>query len=163
MSELPQAPTANLNAAHAQKWILASAIVVAGMYLVRRLVEGAGVIGVGSNTNNSRTLALLGSGPPPPLETWLVAYGVSYTGLAIIALGAPELAAAFAILVMVVNVINNGATVSRDLTALQRVQMPASAATTAAQVTQLLPAPGAQVLSAQPTTNGQMVVHAPGA
>lgn len=102
--------------AKAQTWIVVSAITTAGMYLLRRLVEGTGI---GATGSKGAVSAILGSGSPPPTETWIVAYGFTYTTLAVVALGAPELAAAFAILILTVNAINNGITVTSDIGKLE--------------------------------------------
>src|SRR5262249_40604539 len=63
---------------------------------------------------------LLGAGsPPPPLAQWAIAYGAGFLMLSILALGAPEVAASVAGLMVAGELLANGTSVVADLTSLE--------------------------------------------
>lgn len=110
MAALPKAPRAGTRShVKAEGYVLVAMITTAGMYGVRYVLEGADEI------TGHKIRSLIGDGPVPPLETWVIAYGIVYFGLAVIAVGAPELASALAILLLVTDLLNNGQEVSKDL------------------------------------------------
>ena len=166
---MPKTPTktpqlgTGMSTGKAQGWIIVSAIVTGGMYFLRRMVETADI---GTSTSKSKIEAVLGSGAPPALETWLLAYGITYFGLAIMAMAAPELAAAFAILVLAVNGINNGVTVAADIGGLEGggFMTPTSGAhatTTAAAAPTAVKTSAGTTAVFQQTGTGQEVVKLP--
>lgn len=105
----------------AGRWIIVSGLITAAMYLLRMEMQG---VSTATGDKKLSPRAILGSGPPPPLEMWIISYTVAYGGLAVIALGAPELAAAFAILLLAVNGINNGINIVADINGLQNTPPP---------------------------------------
>jgi hypothetical protein len=93
----------------AERWIVASAMVVAGVWGYRRLREGT--------ASPSSLKNVVGVGAPAPLGQFAVAWGTVYLTLAVVALGAPELAGAFAILIMAGDLLTNSKGISDAITA----------------------------------------------
>lgn len=109
-------PARGFTTARAQRWIIVTAVLTAVIYTFRRLVEPTTPSSTGSTRPSLARLA--GSGPPAPLEQWAVSYTVAFLGLAILALGAPELAASLALMMLAGNLLTNGVTITADITHL---------------------------------------------
>lgn len=133
-------PAQGFTSSRAQSWVLGSAMITALIYGFRRTVEGA----TPSTVQKGKVNSLLGSGTPAPLNQWLIAYGAAYLMLAVLALGAPELAASLAMMAVIGNVITNGLTITGDLAALEAGGTPAqqsAAANAAGKAAPAIPAP----------------------
>lgn len=107
-------PAQGFTSSRAQTWVLGSALITALIYGFRRTVEG-----ISNTPQKGKVASLLGSGAPAPLAQWAVAYGTAYLMLAVLALGAPELAASLAMMAVVGNVINNGISITTDIAGLE--------------------------------------------
>lgn len=120
-------PAQGLSSARAQRWVLAAAIVVGMTYALRRFVEPAMI---DAPTRGGPKARIAGPGTPPPaLAHWAVAYGAGFTLLALLALPAPELAGALAILVVTGTLLGNGGALATDLRYLQGEDYPADGPT----------------------------------
>jgi hypothetical protein len=92
----------------AEKWVITSALIVAGVYGYRRLTE--------TPTAPPVTLKeLAGAGQLPPLGAWATAWGFTFLVVSIIATAAPELGAAFAILIATGDVMTNAQSIFKDI------------------------------------------------
>jgi hypothetical protein len=92
----------------AEKWVITSALVVAGVYGYRRLTE--------QPTSPPVTLKeLAGAGQLPPLGAWATAWGFTFLVVSIIATAAPELGAAFAILIATGDLMTNAQSIFKDV------------------------------------------------
>jgi len=106
--------------ARAQRWIIAAALITAMTYAFRRMVEGPLAETSGQQNHGSTLSRFVGSGSPPvPLAHWALAYGAGFLGLSLLALGAPELAGALAVLEIAGTVLTNGSAIATDLNLLQ--------------------------------------------
>lgn len=91
----------------AERWVVISAVIVAGVYAYRRLTEAA---------STPVTLKkLLGVGGLPPLGSWATAWGFTYLVLAIMTEAAPGLGGGFAILIATSDLLTNSADVFADV------------------------------------------------
>lgn len=109
-------PGQGLSSARAQRWVLAAAIVVGLTYALRRFVEP----GMSIPPRGGRNARLAGTGSPPPaLPQWAVAYGAGFMILGLVALPAPEVAAALSVLVVTGTLLGNGLALADDLRELQ--------------------------------------------
>jgi hypothetical protein len=82
----------------AQSAVSGAAVMVAGVYAYRRLVEPA-----------TKT-------PPAPIAHFVIGFGVTFIVLALLAQSAPALGGMMAILIAVGDLLVNGTTLTRDLT-----------------------------------------------
>jgi hypothetical protein len=108
-------PRAGFSSQKAEKWIVVSALLTAAIYGFRRLVEGEGT----PTPSTSKARAFLGQGTPPDFAQYLIAWGAGYGFLALFALAVPELAAAFAMLVLLVSVLESGGQLATDLQTIE--------------------------------------------
>lgn len=137
-------PAKSFSTQRAQKWILAAAILSAVIYGFRRIVEPAT-----GNTSSTGTAAqkLAGTATPPTASHWAVAYGAGFLILSVISLGAPEVAASIAMLMVVGELLTNGVTIASDIANLQGTPAPVAVtpapSTTPANATQVNQATGA--------------------
>jgi hypothetical protein len=107
----------------AEKTIVTSALVVAGIYAYRRMTEQPAAPPI--------TLKqVAGVGQLPPLGAWATAWGFTYLVIAVVAVGAPELAAAFAILIATGDLLTNAKSIFGDV-GKQEGQAPAASTSTA--------------------------------
>jgi hypothetical protein len=90
----------------AERWVVISALVVAGVYAYRRIVEPV-------QTGNLKNI--IGIGNPVPLGQFATAWGTMYLVIAIMASAAPGLGGGFAILVMTGDLLTNTANLTADL------------------------------------------------
>lgn len=120
-------PARGLSTERANKWVLASAVITGMIYAFRRLIEPS----VSSApAKGGKGAQLLGAGSPPPaLGQWVVAYGVGHIMLAVLALGAPEVAASLAMLVIAGELLTNGLSVVADIAGLEG-KTPSAGSTT---------------------------------
>lgn len=89
-------------AEQANSMIKVSALVVGGVYLYRRLTEGSA-----EELKASTTVA--------PLGRFVVAWGVVFLSLSVLAGPSPTLAGSLALLVMLASLLANGVQVSKDV------------------------------------------------
>jgi hypothetical protein len=108
-------PAQGFTTGRAQKWILTSAIITGVIYMFRRLVYEGGTV------KQAATAArVAGHGnPPPPLSQWATAWIGGYLLLAVLAVGAPEIAGSFAILALAGDLLTNGIGIVADLAQLE--------------------------------------------
>lgn len=99
----------------AEKWVITSAIISLAVYAVRRLVEGE----TSPAPSTSAARSFLGSGSPPNLAQWIIAYVVAYGGLSLLAVATPEIAAALAAFVVIATILDSGSQLATDLTNLE--------------------------------------------
>ena len=139
----------------AEKWVVSSALVVAGIYAYRRLTETPGQPPV--------TLKqVAGVGELPPLGPWTTAWGFTFLVVALMATAAPEVGASFAVLIAVGDLMTNAQSIFADVG--QR-ETPAAAATTqqtfhATQVANLVDTPTGVGIYHPPTNiPGLKVTH----
>ena len=100
--------------ATAERWVVISAVTVAGVYAYRRMVEPS-----------STTLTkgqLIGVGNPPQLGRFAVGWGFTYLVVAAMASAAPGLGGGFAILIMTSYLLTNGAHLFEDVGKQQEPQ-----------------------------------------
>ena len=102
----------------AEKWVVTSALVVAGIYGYRRLTETPGQPPVTAKE-------LAGVGELPPLGAWATAWGFTFLVVSIVATAAPGLGAAFALLIATGDLMTNAQSVFADVGAQQGSQAPA--------------------------------------
>jgi hypothetical protein len=113
----------------AEKWVITSALIVAGVYGYRRLTE--------TPTAPPVTLKeLAGAGQLPPLGAWATAWGFTFLVVSIIATAAPELGAAFAILIATGDLMTNAQSIFKDIGAQSSSAAPAAAPAIVAPLTQ---------------------------
>lgn len=119
-----RSPSPDFTQQQAQKWILASAVVLAVIYGFRRLVETAA-----PSQPSGPISSLIGTGAPPPAMQWAVSYAVAMFGLSLLALAAPEVAGGLAMMTVAGALLTNGTAVSRDVAALKGKPVGSSAPT----------------------------------
>jgi hypothetical protein len=113
----------------AQRWVVISALIVAGIYAYRRLTEA---------TSSPVTLKkLVGIGNPVPLGAFATAWGFTYLVVAIMAEASPGLGGSFAILIATTDILTNASEVLADITKQETPASTAAAATTATGRTQV--------------------------
>jgi hypothetical protein len=110
-------PAQGFGTARAQKWILAAAILTAVIYGFRRALEPS-VAQAPARGGTTSKLAGAGS-PPPSLGHWAVAYGAGFVLLSFLSLGAPEVAASIAMLMVAGTAITNGTALVTDIQTLE--------------------------------------------
>lgn len=122
-----------MNKEGAHSAILTSALVVGGIYGVRKLIEPA----ASEASHPAKSLAhaalqVAGAEPAPAkVGQWATGFGFVFTSLAVVATFAPSLAGSMAVLVAVSDTIVNGAAIFADVS--QQVGAPpASAGSSAA-------------------------------
>ena len=93
----------------AEKAITTSALMVAGVYIYRRLTEGSGT------ATGTKTAQLLGQGSPPSVGTFITAWGAAYLIMAIMATASPGLGGGFAILAATGDLLSNGQQIFADI------------------------------------------------
>lgn len=121
----------------AERWVTTSALVVAGVYAYRRLVEPA-------QTGNLKNL--IGVGNPVPLGQFATAWGFTFLVVAIMAQAAPELGGGFAVLIGTADLLTNSASLFGDVG-----KQTGHATTTAVTGTATPPNPPSVTSSPQPT------------
>ena len=92
----------------AEKWVVSSALVVAGIYAYRRLTETPGQPPVTAKQ-------IAGVGELPPLGPWTTAWGFTFLVVALMATAAPEVGAAFAVLIAVGDLMTNAQSIMADV------------------------------------------------
>jgi len=97
-----------MNDSAAERWVTISALTVAGVYAYRRLTETPGQPPVTAKE-------LAGVGELPPLGAWATAWGFTFLVVAVIATAAPELGAAFAILIATGDLMTNASSILADV------------------------------------------------
>ena len=100
-------PSFEMSPASAERWVVISAALVAGIYAYRRIAEPT------APATGVRSFA--GEGSPPPLESWATAWGVTFLGVSIMAAVAPGLGGAFAILIAAVDFLGNAQNLFHDI------------------------------------------------
>lgn len=113
---MPTAPTSprpaqGFSTQRAQKWVLASALITALVYGIRRIT--------GDTAAAPGLKNVAGIGQPTTLAHWAVSYGIAYTMLALLAVAAPEAAASLAMLTLLGNLLANGKGLASDLKSLE--------------------------------------------
>lgn len=109
----PPAPFKGWTAARSQRWVMVAALVVAGSYTIRHVTSP-----ISSSSSKGSTLSKA-VGDTLSIPSFLIAYGVGFFGLSILAMGLPELGAAFAALIIVGTVMSNGIIIASDIGTLQ--------------------------------------------
>ena len=128
----------------AERWVVISALVVAGIYGYRRVVEPAEK----GNLKN-----ILGQGNPVPIGQFVTAWGFCYLVIAIMAEASPGLGGAFAILIGVSDLLTNGPALFGDINKQQGAQQGTNPQTLAAtQAANLFDTPSGTSVY-QPPTN----------
>ena len=115
-----------MNDAAAEQWVTVSALTVAGVYAYRRLTEGAG-------QPPATAKKLVGVGELPPLGAWATAWGFTFLVVAVMATAAPELGAAFAILIATGDLLANASSIFGDVGAQEKT-VPTSPAVNVSSV-----------------------------
>lgn len=95
----------------AEKAITSSALIVAGIYIYRRMTEGSGA------PSGSKAAQLLGRGSPPSVGTFVTAWGAAFLVISIMATASPGLGGSFAILAATADVLSNGQQIFGDVNA----------------------------------------------
>lgn len=98
----------------AENAITAAAGITAGVYFLRRAVEGESSSPPSRHAVETYTRAF-GSGPVLPLGQWLPAAGVTFIGLALIGAASPAVGGAAAALVATGTILGNGIALQKDL------------------------------------------------
>jgi hypothetical protein len=96
-----------MSPASAERWVVISAALVAGIYAYRRIAE--------PTAPASGVKSFAGEGSPPPLGSWATAWGVTFLGVSIMAAVAPGLGGAFAILIAAVDFLGNAQNLFHDI------------------------------------------------
>ena len=91
----------------AERWVTISAMVVAGIYAYRRLIEPTATPVTGKQ--------LAGLGSPAPLGAFATAWGFTYLVVSVMATAAPGLGGAFAILIATGDLLTNSASLFADV------------------------------------------------
>jgi len=108
----------------AERWVVVSAVTVAGIYAYRRLTEPAGP---------PTTLPkLMGIGELPALGAWATAWGFTFLVVSIMAEASPPLGGSFAILIMTADILTNAQSIIGDVNKQQKGAGASSAAQTLA-------------------------------
>jgi hypothetical protein len=148
----------------AEKWVIASALTVAGVYAYRRMTETPGKPPVTGKQ-------LAGIGELPPLGPWATAWGLTYLVVAIMATAAPGLGAAFAILIATGDLLTNAQSIFADVGAREGSAGAAAATTAAVGSASLIDTPtgvqsapaGWQPAATHPYPQGSAVLGSPNA
>lgn len=97
----------------AEGTVLVSSLVVLALYAYRKLIEPSTVA---KETREPVLRKIIGAEPrPASVEQFAVSFGFVFFSLSVAAMAAPELAAAFAILVATGYTLTNGASVFQDI------------------------------------------------
>lgn len=105
-----------MNQQSAEKAVTISALIVAGVYIYRRLTEGTGP------ATGSKLAQLAGQGSPPPAGVFITAWGITYLVISILASASPGFGGSFAILVATGDLLSNTQQVANDIN--QKVKPP---------------------------------------
>jgi hypothetical protein len=100
-----------MSSSTAERWVTISALLVAGVYIYRRLTEGSG------QASGSKLAQLTGKGSPAPIGQFITAWGFAYLVISVIASASPGLGGSFAILVAAGDLLGNAQQVSKDVNA----------------------------------------------
>lgn len=127
-----------MDSSTAERWVVISALVVAGVYGYRRLVEPV----ESGNIKN-----IVGIGNPVPLGQFATAWGFAYLVIAIMASANPGLGGSFAILVMAGDLLTNTPSITKDVakgsgTTATSSSTTSTTTTTATPAQQVAAAPG---------------------
>jgi hypothetical protein len=90
-----------------ERWVVISAILVAGIYAYRRLTEAA--------TSPVSLKTLIGAGSPVALGAFVTAWGFTFLIVSIMQTAAPGLGAAFAVLIATGDLLTNGPQIFSDV------------------------------------------------
>src|SRR3954469_1899482 len=101
-----------MNQTQAESAVTASALVVGGLYVFRRLSETDVTVTAGKGL---RIKQLAGIGTPPPTGPFVVGWGFTFLVIALLAQASPTLGGSFALLVATGAVLANGTNVSKDV------------------------------------------------
>lgn len=115
MAMVPAGPGSGLTPGRAQGWVLVAAIITGVVYAFRKVIEPA----TPSSSKTTGVKSLLGSGPAPPIEQWVVSYGTAFLILSVIAFASPETAGSLSILIVIGTLLANGQSVVKDINALE--------------------------------------------
>jgi hypothetical protein len=126
----------------AEKWVITSALVVAGIYGYRRLTETPGQPPV-------TVKELAGVGELPPLGAWATAWGFTFLVVSVVATAAPGLGAAFAILIATGDLMTNASSIFGDIGTQEHTAAGGTQPLTPAQVKA-----AANVAGSTPTIHG---------
>lgn len=99
----------------AETAVAGSALIVAGIYAYRKLVEPS--VTPTNKTKGGRVAQALGYGPPPPIGRFITGWGFTFLIVALMAQASPNFGGSFAILVAVGDVIGNGVALADDVKA----------------------------------------------
>jgi hypothetical protein len=134
--------------------ILASAIVVGGVWLYRKLIEPVASVPA---TGSLKGLVGLEAAPAQTAQ-FIPAFAFVYIVLAVVGMGAPSIARSAAITIALGDILSNGVAVSSDITG-QTGGAAATAAKSATTAT-VKPAPASSSKAAFATGNGRSkIVH----
>ncbi len=130
-----------MNKEGAHTAILTSALVVGGIYAIRKLIEpAASALHEPAKTLAHAALQVAGAEPAPaPVGQWATGFGFVYTSLAVFATFAPGFAGSMAVLVAASDTIINGGAIFADVS--KQVGAPAAATGAAPVLTGTLPTP----------------------
>ena len=126
-----------MDANGAEKAILGSAIVVAGVWGYRKMVEPLATAEPGVGT--LKAIAGMSSVPASASE-FAVAFGFSYLALSLIAEAAPDVAGAFAILIATGSILANGQSLFSDVSGQVGAKKAAGVKVTPAKTSPTVPA-----------------------
>jgi hypothetical protein len=135
-----------VNQENAQNAINSAALVTAGIYFYRKLIEPATAPGASANAGRpgagspvdltGATEQFFGKGEAPPASRFIVGWGFTFLTLSLVVGMSPELAGYFAILIAVGSLLGNGAQVFEDVgTQLKGTALPGVAGADAATPT----------------------------
>jgi hypothetical protein len=121
-----------MNDTTAERWVVISAVTVAGVYGYRRMTEPA--------APPVTIKKLAGVGELPPLGSFATAWGFTFLVVAVIATASPGLGGSFAILIATADLLTNSASLFADVGKQQKAPGQSAAvqgkvATGAAQAT----------------------------
>lgn len=109
-----------MNRDQAERWVVISALVVAGVYAYRRLTE--------TPADTTSLKSVLGIGAPPKAGAFVTAWGFTFLGVSVLATASPPLGGAFAILIMAASFLTNGPAILGDVQKQQTTGLSAAAA-----------------------------------
>ena len=92
----------------AEKSVIISALVVAGVYAYRNITEG-------TDASTSGVNSILGIGPPVKFGKFVTAWAFTFFVISLITEAAPQLGGSFAILVTVGDLLTNTQSISKDV------------------------------------------------
>lgn len=128
-----------------ERWVVISAVIVAGIYAYRRSTE--------TPAATATLKGVAGSGPPVALGAFVTAWGCVFLVISIMASADADLGKAFAILVAAGDLVVNGQDIANDI--INKVK-PATKTTTPAPAATTTPAASPTVLSPTGVLSGAL-------